>query len=533
MAVVPAKVVAKAPAESRKLLLDEAANELVFAVVGHVGSGTSEIAEALQELLKAEGLPGGKFDAEILKARDTIQDWARTTGEQLPKTEPNDLATVTAFQDLGDKMRLTKGDNAAVARGLAVGVRALRAKKMGVKLEAGPIKPDGVRRAYILDSIRHPVEVDLLRHVYQEAFVLIGVVCEEKRRLERIVRKYRNAGAEDAKKFMKRDAKALEKHGQRVSDAFHLADLYVDNTVDRYSDNREPNPEWDINEELSRLIKILTSSEVVRPRMAETAMHHAYGAAMRSACMSRQVGASLADSEGNIVATGTNEVPKAGGGLYGETFIEGKTGAGDHRCVYVRPDSARVCSNNVQQNKIIDELINEIPELAAVSAARKNELRIELRNGRIGDLLEFSRAVHAEMDAILSAGRTGVSTTGTRLFVTTFPCHYCARGILTAGVDEVQYIEPYPKSQALELHADAITDVGKDWKPPSMGGAKVLFRHFRGIAPRMYHRAFLKDRDLKSAVTGIHLIGEPNWTTPWHLRRSSYVELEAVLAKAI
>ena len=70
------------------------------------------------------------------------------------------------------------------------------------------------------------------------------------------------------------------------------------------------------------------------------------------------------------------------------------------------------------------------------------------------------------MDALLSAGREGVSTVGTRLFVTTFPCHYCARHIVGAGVYEVQYIEPYPKSLALELHNDAIETNPFKWQPP-------------------------------------------------------------------
>ncbi len=514
--------------ESRSLVLREAANEFVFAVVGHVGSGTSEIANSLKGLLEATGLAKGRFDTSILKARDVIGAWADANGATVPTTDRNDIATVIAFQDLGDNMRYTMGDNAAVAKDLALGIRSIRAKKTGVgDPGVAAVQPDGHKRAYILDSIRHPSEVDLLRHIYQDAFVLIGVVCEEKRRLARLVKKYRNAGEEDAKAFMKRDAKAVEKHGQRVSDAFHLADFFVDNTVDRLLESGEPNGEWNINEELSRLIKVITATEVVRPTIAETAMHHAYGAGMRSACMSRQVGASLIDGRGNVVATGTNEVPRAGGGVYGESFDEG---ADDHRCVY--RVTGKYCSNTVEQNAIIDELIKEIPELAALDPIRKATLKTDLRKSRIGDLLEFSRAVHAEMDAVLSAGRTGVSTVGTRLFVTTFPCHYCARGIVAAGIDEVQYIEPYPKSQALHLHSDAITDSEHGWTPPSKDGKKVLFRPFAGVAPRLYQRAFLKDRDLKDATTGTHLIGDPDWATPWHLRRASYVELEAALAKS-
>jgi len=37
-----------------------------------------------------------------------------------------------------------------------------------------------------------------------------------------------------------------------------------------------------------------------------------------------------------------------------------------------------------------------------------------------------------------------------------FPCHYCEGQIVSGGVDEVQFIEPYPKSLAIDLHDDSI-----------------------------------------------------------------------------
>lgn len=255
-------------------------------------------------------------------------------------------------------------------------------------------------------------------------------------------------------------------------------------------------------------------------------MYEAYGAAMRSACLSRQVGAALLDDHGNVVATGTNEVPRAGGGVYGVSFDDDPEE--DHRCAFRR--SGRFCSNTREQNAIIDSLIDDVPELKGLNPIRKNALKDELREGRVGDLLEFSRAVHAEMDAVIAAARKGVSTVGTKIFVTTFPCHYCARGLVAAGVDEVQYIEPYPKSQALALHADAITVDAKDRKREK-GRRKVLFRAFTGVAPRLYRRAFLKDRDLKNSKTGEYNIGTPEWGSPWHIQGASYVELEAALAR--
>ena len=403
-----------------------------------------------------------------------------------------------------------------------------------------PVIPDGRPRAFVMDSIRHPAEVGLLRRIYGDAFVLIGVVSEHDERLQRISGKYEDAGEASAKKFMQRDSKAPEKHGQRVSDAFHLSDFFVDNTEKRILKDNKPNPKWEVSQDLERLTMLVTHAAVARPTTAETAMHAAAGAAMRSACMSRQVGAALVDRDGDLIATGTNEAPKAGGGVYGSGFIADEA---DHRCVY----GNKYCSNTTNQKQIAEELFEEIlgdDPRAKDPEFRANSLK-RIRGGRIGDLLEFSRAVHAEMDALLSAGRMGKGTIATRLFVTTFPCHYCARHIVSAGVDEVQFIEPYPKSQALTLHRDSIQfEMGRDgWEAPSqihidgksgrMPERRVLFRPFTGVAPRMYRRAFEKDRELKNAMTGAIQIQDPDWGTPYDLSTKSYAELETALTKDV
>lgn len=518
---------------SRDVVIDKAANEIIVAVVGHVGSGTSEIAATLKVLLETETLLGGPYQAEVLKARAEIEKWAEAVGEELPQSDRNDLATTKKLQDLGDEMRSRSKDASAVARSLVNRIRATRAEKTGNSIEDGKaIPPDGKRRAYILDAIRNPAEVHLLRHIYQDAFVLIGVVCDEKVRLQRITEKYKNAGQADGEALMKRDAKATSKFGQRVTDAFHLSDFFIDNTAARSIEDGSANPEWDVNEHLSRLVKIVNHSEVVRPSTEETAMHHAYSASLRSACLSRQVGAALVDRTGNVVATGSNEVPRAGGGVYGESFdTDHNDHSGDNRCAYRKLNGQEpYCSSTREQNTLVERLIEEIPELAATDPMRKLALVKDLRDNGLGDLLEFSRAVHAEMDALLSAARERVSTVGTRLFVTTYPCHYCARHIVTAGVDEVQFIEPYPKSRAIDLHADSIQVRAQAWVPPSRGGERLLFRPFVGVAPRMYRRAFLKDRELKDPVHGHFHLGEPDWGTPWHLRAASYSDLEAKLS---
>lgn len=538
-----APVAPKSSSDAQEMVAEQVSNEIVFAVVGHVGSGNTKVAEALVEVLKTKKIGDQAFSVAIIKARKVIEEGMKQRGTPIIVGEGKKLADVIKYQDAGDKLRET--DHAAIALGAVALIRKERAVMQGTVAEPEkPVIPDGKPRAFIVDSLRHPAEVGLLRRIYGDGFVLIGVVCEQDERLKRISKKYDDAGNAAAERFMKRDSKAPQKHGQRVSDAFHLSDYFVDNTAQRIlEDGRTSNKEWKVSEDLERLIKLVTHGEIARPTTSESAMRAAAGAAMRSACLSRQVGAALVDAEGNLIATGTNEAPKAGGGVYGQGFDE----VHDNRCAY----GNKFCSSTREQKKIAEEILLEIfgeDDVQMKDPDQRAVLMDILRDGRIGDLLEFSRAVHAEMDALLSAGRKGASTIGSRLFVTTFPCHYCARHIVSAGVDEVQFIEPYPKSQALTLHKDCIQfEKGtKPWVAPSdhvywddnkdqenKGTPHVLFRPFTGVAPRMYRRAFQKDRELKNKRTGDMLIQEPDWGTPYDLSKKSYAELEAALTKDI
>lgn len=51
---------------------------------------------------------------------------------------------------------------------------------------------------------------------------------------------------------------------------------------------------------------------------------------------------------------------------------------------------------------------------------------------------KYNFVVHAELNAILNAG--GKSLVGSRIFVSLFPCHECAKAIIQAGVKEVVYL---------------------------------------------------------------------------------------------
>ena len=503
-------------------------NELFVAIVGPAGAGAGTAAGLLKDFFEQAG-----YTAAVIKASKEIRAAAENAGLEVPNELRKNLQSIKMMQDRGDDLR--KGtafrrpeDHSAVARLVLHRIAFERAITQGKERSLrGEVEPDGKYRAYIIDSLRHPAEVNLLRRVYQDAFTLIGIVCDPQVRERRIRENLfdrskwgKSETKQQVQEFITRDENAPEPHGQHVADTFHEADFFVDNSESGSDDLRITG----MNDPLKRFVSLIAQERIIRPTLAETAMHQARSAQMRSACLSRQVGAALVDKSGNIVATGTNEVPRAGGGVYGKDFDINTLF--DNRCAF---RESVFCSSNREQNDIINELIDTFPAL--LSEKSRDQVIREIRKTRIGGLIEFSRAVHAEMDAILSASSAGVSPKACRLYVTTYPCHYCARHIVAAGIDEVQFIEPYPKSRATDLHSDAITIVADGWQPPSSRTAptektQVLFRPFVGVAPRMYRRVFLKDRGYKDKITGELSISTPAWGGPLDSYKVSYVSLE-------
>lgn len=144
------------------------------------------------------------------------------------------------------------------------------------------------------------------------------------------------------------------------------------------------------------------------------------------------------------------------------------------------------------------------------------------------DITEFGRAVHAEMDALMACARLGISAHGKVMYCTTFPCHNCAKHLVAAGVRQVWFIEPYPKSRALELHSDAVTD---DQEPQ-----KMMLTPFVGVGPRRYVDWFALQDPHGARVRRKGGDGDVvQWNAktalpPLHDRRMNYIDLEAKAA---
>lgn len=450
-------------------------NDLVFAVTGYVGAGATLVATALAEKLQAAG-----YTPKTIKMSALIATALKKLGKPVDlKTDP--LTRTERMQDAGDRLRDEHGKTFIAG----LGIREICQLREGAGDTKG--KPP---LAFILDSLKHPEEERALRSVYVNGFYLVSVVCHPDIRRSRLKVKFKGAPKIQLDEFIARDEAATEEHGQQVRRTLHKGDFFVSNDADEAGAQSGDLAAAPLADSLERFVNIVLQRGVVRPTKQERGMYAAWAASLRSACLSRQVGAAILDAKGEILSTGTNDVPKYGGGLY-----QDDDGDNDHRCHrWLDRTGKAQCHNDATKADIYEKFFIELKNLL-VEGTDAASVRAAVERTRIKDLIEFSRAVHAEMDALVGIARNGgQSCRGGSLYCTTYPCHNYARHLVAAGIHEIFYIEPYAKSMATDLHKDSIVDA------TATHGARethVNFQLFSGVAPRRFARLFEKRYELK------------------------------------
>jgi deoxycytidylate deaminase len=107
----------------------------------------------------------------------------------------------------------------------------------------------------------------------------------------------------DADKILNRDQNEIYTFGQKTRKTFVEADFFLCNDSKKDA----------LRVRVDRLLDIIFSTGIRTPTRAESAMYEATSSAHNSACMSRQVGASIVSKSGELIAVGWNDVPKFGG----------------------------------------------------------------------------------------------------------------------------------------------------------------------------------------------------------------------------
>jgi deoxycytidylate deaminase len=462
-------------------------DEIVFGVVAPLGTRVDLVQEIIHDRLQHFG-----YALESVRFSELIETLEGFATKLDASSNERRFAT---YMNAGNELRKKRADLLALA--------AIRHVQR-IRLEKGAQSREPLKRiAYFLRTLKHPEEVRTLREVYGNGFFLLGVSSARKTRFE-YLHEHKNIEKSQANELLERDESEEEGYGQQTRDAFQLADAFI-----ALGDENE------YKKDIWRLLDLLFGQSFFTPTQEEHAMFLAYAASLRSADLSRQVGAVITSTQGDVLATGANDVPRAGGGQY---WTEGyvnwpqESPKKDHRDWAKGKDA-----NKEQRDRIIDDFAARVASLARAEALNtinevvgddgetqkrlverfnkweidNNALRKKLEGSRVMDLTEYGRAVHAEMEALLCCTRIGISARGAKLFTTTFPCHNCTKHIIAAGIDEVFFIEPYPKSMAQELHPNEII-VAKagDHSMLPKGEKRVMFRAFSGVGPRRFFDLF-------------------------------------------
>lgn len=471
--------------------------ELVIALCGPIGSPLHETARQIKNTLTEFN-----YQTEIVLLSNLIRLNATNVNVQI--NTDSKFQEIQSLIEIGDALRKQFGNDVLAKLAIAK-IAADRAHQFGVfedvaaeseKSERQKIKSQ--RICHVIDSIKNSAELDLLRLIYGDALFAVGVFSPLELR-EANLAKPGKLQKDEIEKLIDTDSGEEFDHGQSVRNTFPQCDFFlrVDHSVVGPS---EAKAIGQINERIRRFFDLIFRTVVITPTAEETAMYAATSAARNSACLSRQVGAAVTSSTGELLAVGWNDVPQSGGGLYGTTplssqFSDQEASSVDQRCF------AQVggrCRNDEEKGSIARKVVESLIDGGVLNRdAMDKAVKTILGDTRVKDLIEFSRAVHAEMHAILGASRVaGERVLRGKIFVTTYPCHSCARHLVAAGISEVHYIEPYRKSLATRLHSDALTESSDE-------RGKVQVRQYDGIAPRRFIEMFEGGTRKKSGVLAL------------------------------
>ncbi len=458
--------------------------ELVIALCGPIGSPLHEAADQLDSALQVFG-----YKTEKIRLSRIIALNAEDVGKVI--VNGTKFQEIKSLIEAGDALRKQYG-NDILAKVAIAKIKGDRTAKFGEFRDAAAEskvadqqKIARQRVCHVIDSIKNKSELELLRLVYGDTLLAVGVFSPLETRRANLENGASALKPEEINQLVDTDSGEEFSHGQSVRDTFPRCDFFlrVDHSV---TGATEADAVGQIMSKVRRLFGLVFRTSVITPTPEETAMYASASAARNSACLSRQVGAAVTSKSGELLAVGWNDVPQPGGGLYGKPSLASGgmvvIPENDRRC-FGLPGSR--CHNDEEKKGIASKVAELLVEkrlvkdgdLAAAVEAISSDSRVK-------DLIEFSRAVHAEMHAILGASRVaGERVVGGKIFVTTYPCHSCARHIVAAGISEVHYIEPYRKSMATKLHPDALSESVSE-------ESKVRLIQFDGVSPRRFIDVF-------------------------------------------
>jgi deoxycytidylate deaminase len=289
----------------------------------------------------------------------------------------------------------------------------------------------------VVDAIRNPLEAVFFQDRYS-SFFLMAVSAPERDRWNRLRKlKYseEDINSIDKIEYTPKELDDTDYYSvQDIQGCLQRSDLYVsnpdvDNKVTEYQH---------LSNQLIKFVLLIRRPGIIAPSAVERCMQIAYTAKLNSGCISRQVGAVVADPDYSIRSIGWNDVPS------GQVPCSLR-----NREDLINGSDLKAYSDYERKtNKYIEFFVTQCKRyIDIVSAGRNNSFcfKSEYNAFTNKDNQVHTRSLHAEENAFLQLAKYGsMGIRGGVLFTTASPCELCSKKAYQLGIERIYYIDPYP-----------------------------------------------------------------------------------------
>ncbi len=398
------------------------------------------------------------------------------------------------FQTLGDNIRLSGSAVSKVVNPKKVFSLITRVKRLTKAAGRWDREHNIESTRIVIDAVRNPLELVYLRDQFA-AFYAIAITTDDEERRARLTEigmAKREIEALDSREYSKKSLNSFENFvSQNLQECIQKSDLFFNNSgkPGTFEQSRTH-----LNSQVVRYVALMLRPGLVTPTPDERCMQLAFVAKLNSGCISRQVGAAVADSSSSIKAVGWNDVPKGQVPCLLRDVSSLMNGS----------DQAAFSDyelNNPDLRKHLSKTFAIAPEMKASAGLscpfcfKDAYNKIQNERNQV-----HTRSLHAEENAFLQLAKHGNSgISGGFLYTTASPCELCSKKAYQLGIHEIVYVDPYPGISS--------THVLRSGDPKT----RPKLRLFSGAVGNAYHRLYEPLLPVKDELMA-RLSGDPTVT---------------------
>ncbi len=463
--------------------------EIILGVVAPIGCNKEDFFKLLESAFELKGYKFVPINAvELLKITPSLS------------SHPKSLQYFAKMQICSELRTRNKGI-------LLLPVVEKIVKKRKEQSDSDKQQDKKCKVVYLIDQLKNTTEYKVLSHIYGLNYIQISLFSNYDRRNGFLEKAFKNDGGrlkalsdktlvincegidlrksipvkiENYRKEILPDASSAlinkdfaditeefkeNDAGQEVSKLFHKSHYFF-NLDEGIGSTKLEN-------EIKKFVDLIEGEYRQYPTQDEFGMNLASQAKFRSNFPGdRQIGAAILSENGEVISVASIRAPSSSANPTYEDEIKIKLG---YKKIY---------SEVKEWDKFLKETEGN-PECST------NKSSISQLRKFVKESLEYHPCTHAEIAAILDAAKLGLSVRDAILYITTFPCHICAKDIITAGIQRVVYLAAYPKSKNKELYPELIILDNA----PNRCSNGVPFEAYMGISPKRF--SYVYDLDNK------------------------------------